>query len=377
VWVLLFVSKKLKETCNMCLIAYVPAGKALKRDVFDHAHSVNRDGIGVMSNQGVEKFFGHKALKRAREYVATLAELGIEHAVHWRYATHGAKRKALCHPFKLPNANAYLMHNGVIGKCAKDSTDEASDTLLYVNSLTDAPETGETLGYWNDVCDDIGDYNKCIVMYPDRFIFLHKDKFIEIDGILYSNAYSLPYAMRPNSYFTPSRLAPTSYYETGSRSNRYAGPFGSSIYWSEQKQAYGFWQGNRFTALAVSVLLESDKQEPTRPVTIPPKQETLPVGSDIPKCPRCSRPTIKTGWSVTCWCDPLELAQWHSHNRPVSSGPSLGEEGDEVTAVANAHIGPCEHGEPSWEECRECINRLQDDETPKSNIIYLPHASAK
>ena len=251
----------------MCLIAYVPRGKALSRETFDHAYTVNGDGIGVMSIKGVEKFFGAKALKRARNYVAALAAENLDHAVHWRFATHGRRGLALCHPFKLPNVDAYLMHNGVIGSTSQEANDDASDTLLYVNKMVDAPQSHTDLDYWGKVMWDIGSGNKAVVMYPDgHFIILHKETGKEIDGIWYSNQYSLPSKARTNDYYyTPQRLRPVQprwqdtardaggrwvpwnketneggYYETGRRAAEWGGPFGSMLYWDGHRNCYGF-----------------------------------------------------------------------------------------------------------------------------------------
>lgn len=372
----------------MCLIAYVPAGKALTRAVFDKAHTTNSDGIGVMSIQGVQKFFGSKALKRARNYVDSLVEAKVSHAVHWRFATHGTKQLALCHPFKLPNADVHFMHNGVIGETAQEASEDASDTLLYVNKMTDAPQSHEDLEYWNKVCTDIGRYNKACVMYPGgHFIILNKEEGVEIDGIWYSNQYSLPAAMRQTTnYFTPSRLRPNEssrwqsggywvpwdpvtkqggYYETTRHSepaNRWGGPFGSMIYWSVQHDCYGFWENEKFVKLSVG---KAPVQDTTVPASTPPPIELLP---DPPKttaivldsgerCPRCDRPKNRTHFYVQCYCEPGELARWYAAKgiKPLhGSGPDA-----ETLTSGMTHEGMCEHGELSWENCRECINRLE------------------
>jgi|SRR6266853_246206 len=403
----------------MCLIAYIPAGKAVSRAVFDKAHTTNSDGIGIMSIQGVQKFFGSKALKRARNYVDSLVAAKVAHAIHWRFATHGTKQLALCHPFKLPNLDVYLMHNGVIGATSQEATEDASDTLLYVNKLTDAPQSHEDLEYWSKVCTDIGRYNKACVMYPDgHFIILNKEEGTEIDGIWYSNQYSLPSALRTNNnYFTPSRLRqqqessrwqsggywvpwdPTTktggYYETN-RHSRPAdawdkGPFGSMIYWSAQYDCYGYWEHEAFVKLSVGKALVQDNTVPAStpaPIALlpAPSQATTPVVLDAgERCARCNRPKNRTAFYVQCFCEPGELARWYTGQGikpPLASGPTLDTDETALTS-GMTHEGMCEHGELSWENCKECINRLEAADTQvradklASKIIDLSRASEK
>jgi hypothetical protein len=379
----------------MCLIAYVPAGKALTREVFDKAYDTNHDGIGVMSSKGVEKFFGQKALKRARNYVAQLADEKLAHAVHWRFATHGTKQLALCHPFKLPNADAYFMHNGVIGSTTQESTNDASDTLLYVNKMTDAPQSHEDLEYWGKVMKDIGRYNKAVVMYPNgHFIILHKEEGREIDGIWYSNQYSLPVGMRSSGgYFTPSRLRqPIDYgshwqnrFNTGRTEGQWtpynpadgtggyydtrplgSGPFGRLIYWSDQFNCYGFWENYNFVKLSVGKAAVQD--EPTAVIT-PSITSTSLVLSTADKCPRCQRPKTPVLHHQSCYCEPMELVEWYKKQgikEALPSGPTLDAEYQSewpLTNNARTHEGMCEHGEVSWENCRECINRLEQGDS--------------
>lgn len=394
----------------MCLIAYVPKGKSLSRDVIDNANQVNPHGIGVMSIKGVEKFYGNKQLKRARNYIAALAAEGVPHAVHWRWATHGSKGLALCHPFKLPNADAYLMHNGVIGATSRDATEDASDTLLYVNKLVDAPTTyksGDDLSYWNKVCDDIGSGNKCVVMYPDgQFIILNQDQGRFIDDIWYSNSYSLPEAMKPStSYFVPARMRPASTWSgsqggygyggysqypsfhgtsgQGSYTSRYGSnvsPFGDMIYWSKQFNCYGFWVGAKFQKLVVyegATVHQHDLKPDPKPTqgTLDMTKIVDATVSDDRKCPRCMRfKSNPPHGFLVCWCTDEALKRYYAniegkleaHTKPaMPSGPSLesGEHATEKAAPTAPNAAQCDHGNDNWENCRECIAELEQDQT--------------
>lgn len=377
----------------MCLIAFVPKGKSLTRDVIDKANQVNPDGIGVMSQKGVEKFYGNKQLKRARSYINALAAEGIGHAVHWRFATHGSRGLALCHPFKLPNAEAYLMHNGVIGSTAQDANEDASDTLLYVNKLVDAPVTyrsGDDLTYWNKVCHDIGSHNKAVVMYPDgQFIILNQDHGKLIDDIWYSNQYSLPVEKRQDaSYFIPARLRPASTwsgnqgtyyggyrggYGTQYTSGLPSGPFGHTIYWSDRFQSYGFWEGTQYHKLEVYAgeIVDPYTAHTTRVELKPDSKpqgtmdwEKAVVTEDERKCPRCLRfkKDPPMGYMI-CWCTPEAIARHMANSQgqgAAPSGPTLGEHPEEKPAPKPA-AEACEHGNDNWENCRECIAEIEAD----------------
>lgn len=361
----------------MCLIAHVPAGKSLSREIFDHANGVNPDGIGVMSVKGIEKFFGNKQLKRARLYVDGLAKEGIAHAVHWRYATHGSKQLALCHPFKLPveGADVWLMHNGVITGMSKEVTNDVSDTLAWVNKLVDAPIVNTDLEYWNKKCTEIGKYNKGLVMYPEgKFVILNQDEGSTIGGIWYSNQYSLPAKERTNEYhFRPARLSPRTYYpnESGSTSGYYdtrsrssgvvvdRGPFGH-IYWSEQFKAYGFWEGQQFQKLVVTKgertsWMDLVSRDLPTAVTV-----VTPTGTDDSRrCGICGRFNDKRDAPhgfLECYCTDEAKAAY----KAKIVGPS-GPTSDTATVVPAAKIEMCEHGSDNWENCRDCIEELETE----------------
>jgi hypothetical protein len=180
----------------MCLIAYVPAGKRIPEVNLTMAHHGNSDGIGVMSVRGVEKFLGRKALKRARRYIQRLQDGNAEFAVHFRYATHGDVTRANCHPHKLPNGNGWLMHNGVLSDYTIAASAQYSDTALY--AATHVRECASGQGYekyWRDEATAIGSGNKLCVMLPDgQFLLVNDQAGQWIDGVWYSQTYSLGYS---------------------------------------------------------------------------------------------------------------------------------------------------------------------------------------
>lgn len=176
----------------MCLIAHVPAGKKIPDDYIDSAYRGNDDGVGVMSEAGIEKFLGRKALKRAKRYIHALQDDEIEFGVHFRFATHGDVTAHNCHPHELPNGNGWLMHNGVLQAYTARATRRDSDTAIFASEHTDKAAVDDWKTYWSKIAGDIGS-NKLLIMLPDfQFITVNGDYGVERDGIWYSQTYSLP-----------------------------------------------------------------------------------------------------------------------------------------------------------------------------------------
>lgn len=178
----------------MCLIAYVKAGSAMPESYFRAAAHDNADGIGIMSADGVEKFLGRKMVKRAWRYTRRLHEANAEFAVHFRFATHGRVALINTHPFRTPDGNAYVMHNGILSnytpKHGRDA--DMSDTRAMVEVMQGVDVEGDAQ-YWDALADHIGWHNKLCVMSRDgQFRLVNEDAGDWISGVWYSQTYSLP-----------------------------------------------------------------------------------------------------------------------------------------------------------------------------------------
>jgi glutamine amidotransferase len=180
----------------MCLIAYVPDGKALADDVYTAAYTDNNDGIGIMSRLGVVRFIGKKQLKKARKYTRQQLEpSGVPYAIHFRFATHGDVNLSNTHPFVLPDGKSYLMHNGVISWCGYDAV--KSDTGVFADLLDDYPGL-ENVEYLKQLGSIIGYGNKLCIMNADgSFSLVNADAGLWDNGVWYSNTYSLPDRLDP------------------------------------------------------------------------------------------------------------------------------------------------------------------------------------
>lgn len=178
----------------MCLIAYSPKGAMVDRSILAYAYNQNPDGIGIMSVSGIEKFMGRKALKRARRYLESyLVPEETPYAIHFRWATHGAIQMSNTHPYEAPTGLHWVMHNGVINLTASEATKDESDTAVFVRKyMTDIPAFDDK-AYFTALGYKIGWSNKlCIMDSNGDFILCNDDAGTWIDGIWFSNTYSLP-----------------------------------------------------------------------------------------------------------------------------------------------------------------------------------------
>lgn len=184
----------------MCLIVYSPTGQLLDRDVFDYAQSVNSDGIGIMSRSGVEKFVGRRHRKRAWRHLRIVAASGEPYGLHFRWRTHGEINRANTHPFRAPESDAYVMHNGIIGltaNVAAASEEDVSDTALFVRDyMIGAPDQAHAdyAGFYRTVGHMIGYENKLLVMHSQTgaFTICNANSGLWLKGMWFSNDYSLP-----------------------------------------------------------------------------------------------------------------------------------------------------------------------------------------
>jgi hypothetical protein len=182
----------------MCLIVYSPTGVLVERTIFDHAHLINPDGLGVMSRHGVQKFVGKTARRRAWRYLRQLAASRVPHGIHFRFATHGGVTRENCHPFYASNSDAIVMHNGVIGLTAVAATSLRSDTSLFVEeymSGAPGPEDSSYERYYRCIGRTIGSWNTLLVFHAltETFTICNEPWGEWIGDHWYSNLYSLPW----------------------------------------------------------------------------------------------------------------------------------------------------------------------------------------
>jgi len=205
----------------MCLIAYSPQGTMIDRSILAYAHNQNPDGIGIMSKAGIQKFLGHKALKRARRYMeAYIAPEKIPYAIHFRWATHGEVGVANTHPYVSPEKTHAVMHNGVISLTTAESSKAESDTAVFVRKYMDSIQPYDDAAYWRGIETKITWGSKlCIMNFEGAFKLCNENAGEWINGIWFSNTYSLPAHAVPrreyvyqDTWYRGTRSSPTTGY---------------------------------------------------------------------------------------------------------------------------------------------------------------------
>ena len=118
----------------MCVIAHVPAGKALLKEQVEKMWKQNPDGGGFAYLNNQDEWIIRKFMKFDewwRAYSGT--QPNFKHRdfmVHFRIATHGYVDLDNTHPFVVDD-HTIMAHNGVIG-CVQDYKDGRSDTRVFV-----------------------------------------------------------------------------------------------------------------------------------------------------------------------------------------------------------------------------------------------------
>lgn len=185
----------------MCLIIKKPHGKVIPAKHLLYSSDHNADGWGIMwaSNgrvhveRGMET--GVKALNAA---LATAKNRRVY--THQRFGTHGSKTLDNCHPFCVldkdrDGIDLYLMHNGVLSAVPEFDLTK-SDTWHYMQALRGAILADRSLltnaAFWKAIAVDIGRSNKFVFLFGDgREVILNRDSGTDIDGLWYSNTYSI------------------------------------------------------------------------------------------------------------------------------------------------------------------------------------------
>jgi hypothetical protein len=183
----------------MCLIVYSPAGTIFDYETFDCAQAFNPDGIGIMSERGVEKFLGSDAAKDAWRHLRDLEDERVPYGIHFRLATHGDVSFENCHPFRAPRSDALVMHNGIIRSTAHLATRSRSDTVLFVEKFMGSapgPERSHHSAYFHRLSRLIGASNTLLVFHANtaEFTICNEDVGLWMGDHWYSNSDCLPWS---------------------------------------------------------------------------------------------------------------------------------------------------------------------------------------
>jgi len=196
----------------MCIIFFNENGVAYDEGELRRARARNSDGCGVMWFQD-GKVETMKGMWTADELVNLMKDfVGVPHALHLRFATHGGSIPALCHPFRMSPEDldgVYVMHNGVMHEQGCRAGIGESDTLVFARDCAElAAEHGTTDILFDDETVD----GLETIVGSDRVIYFRDDGSYEIlnpdnwyvdeeTGIWYSNQYSVKqYSYQGSTY---------------------------------------------------------------------------------------------------------------------------------------------------------------------------------
>lgn len=189
----------------MCLIIHKPAGVEIPAPLIRMAWEDNNDGAGIMyhppgaAGATVIKLLPKEVTDPTGHLIARLKELQeLEVGVHFRWKTHGPIDKQNTHPYPLPGGSGWLMHNGIIapttlGPQYNSVRDFMSDTGFYVvSTLQGAPGADDT-AFWEIVGQDVGSYNKMLILdSAGRFLRVNDKQWEDYKGLRLSNIMSCP-----------------------------------------------------------------------------------------------------------------------------------------------------------------------------------------
>lgn len=197
----------------MCMLCVANPGVIPDRDKLENSALNNPHGFGfaiVVPNEKriiVERTMDpdksiNRFLKLRKKYLDGYAMW------HARYATHGSKIVANCHPFKVgKDEQTYLAHNGIID-IPMDEKEDRSDTRVFAEDFL--PALGGVKALDNDLIWDMAQrYTKgskvaVLTVNPKakhQLYLLNAQLGTEIDGVWWSNdGYCLPRYTSTKSY---------------------------------------------------------------------------------------------------------------------------------------------------------------------------------
>ena len=194
----------------MCLIVYNKDGKKLNKESMQAAHTRNNDGCGVtwVENGKVKITKGMFDFESFWEFLTKLE--GIRHAIHFRSATQGPANMENSHPYIIIPGKLVVMHNGILSNFDDDRT--KSDTRLFAESLTAkikngtlTPESFFDEHIIKELDKSLG-WNKLLFLNnKNEVAIVNENSGTWIDGIWYSNTYSINAPYTSYSYYTPPK----------------------------------------------------------------------------------------------------------------------------------------------------------------------------
>nr|DAH13537.1 MAG TPA: YafJ [Caudoviricetes sp.] len=180
----------------MCIIIVANKNKKIPNEYIKLASELNRAGFGISASVN-NRLFVYKSISTNSDDIIKLYNSIRQIAtgdivLHFRLATHGGISDKLCHPFHV-NKDLVMFHNGVMrdsvsGYNGYDKNE--SDTKAFVNNVLKNFKKGfqNNKTIMNMISTSVGEYNRlCFLDNTGRTNYTSSDKWVEYNGILYSN----------------------------------------------------------------------------------------------------------------------------------------------------------------------------------------------
>lgn len=183
----------------MCIIFHNPDGRQMNKEHLRIAYENNEHGFGIMWVEN-GRLNTIKGIAKDFEEIWALTQqlIGLAYTLHLRWRTTGLINIEQCHPFHIlskdnDGLDFSVMHNGTINEIP--SSPEKSDTQLFSEHFRDKILEHDPcfkLNYIHKLENTITKPNKMVFMTNDgRIFFVNKHLGKEINGIWYSNIYSI------------------------------------------------------------------------------------------------------------------------------------------------------------------------------------------
>lgn len=176
----------------MCLAIYKPAGITIPEDHLERGFDSNPHGAGFAYVDPERGLVIEKGFFKFKKFIAAWRKVDtLQAVVHFRFATHGKRNEANCHPFPV-TPDLCMVHNGIIDiDCSKAR--KKSDTWHFVEQVVKPfvghnPDSFFTCDATRLLVEEYVRGSKLVFLASDGRFSIFNEKLGDWDkGVWYSN----------------------------------------------------------------------------------------------------------------------------------------------------------------------------------------------